>query len=121
MIKFSTPTRAEANDVASTLLMGASGLVLAAETAIGKHPVGAVKMIKSIIRQYYKKESGIDLLRPSGQKRENYCANVKADWGKSNVEKTEVNEDQEKVLKTQKQIKKNTKNLYQMMRLNLEK
>ena len=31
------PTRAEANDVASTLLMGASGLVLAAETAIGKY------------------------------------------------------------------------------------
>jgi len=52
MIKSSTPTRAEANDVASTLLMGASGLVLAAETAIGAHPVGAMKMIKSIIRQY---------------------------------------------------------------------
>jgi len=52
MIKSSTPTRAEANDVASTLLMGASGLVLAAETAIGAHPVGAIKMINSIIRQY---------------------------------------------------------------------
>ena len=52
MIKSSTPTRAEANDVASTLLMGASGLVLAAETAIGAHPVGSVKMINSIIRQY---------------------------------------------------------------------
>jgi pyruvate kinase len=54
MIKSSTPTRAEANDVASTLLMGASGLVLAAETAIGAHPVGSVKMINSIIRQYNK-------------------------------------------------------------------
>jgi pyruvate kinase len=32
--------------------MGASGLVLAAETAIGAHPVGAVKMIESIIEQY---------------------------------------------------------------------
>jgi len=52
MIKSSAPTRAEANDVASTLLMGASGLVLAAETAIGSHPTGAVKMINSIVRQY---------------------------------------------------------------------
>jgi len=52
MIKSDSPTRAEANDVASTLLMGASGLVLAAETAIGDHPVGAVDMINLIIRQY---------------------------------------------------------------------
>ena len=52
MIKSSAPTRAEANDVASTLMMGADGLVLAAETAIGDHPVGAVKMINAIIRQY---------------------------------------------------------------------
>jgi len=52
MIHSSSPTRAEVNDVASTLLMGASGLVLAAETAIGEHPVGAVKMINSIIKQY---------------------------------------------------------------------
>jgi len=52
MIKVNAPTRAEANDVASTLLMGASGLVLAAETAIGAHPVSAVKMINAIIDQY---------------------------------------------------------------------
>jgi pyruvate kinase len=52
MIKASSPTRAEANDVASTLLMGASGLVLAAETAIGEYPVEAVDMVNSIIKQY---------------------------------------------------------------------
>ena len=52
MIKSASPTRAEANDVASTLLMGASGLVLAAETAIGDYPVGAVEMINLIIKQY---------------------------------------------------------------------
>jgi len=51
MINSASPTRAEANDVASTLLMGASGLVLAAETAIGAHPVGAVEMICSIFEQ----------------------------------------------------------------------
>jgi pyruvate kinase len=52
MIHTSSPTRAEVNDVASTLLMGCSGLVLAAETAIGAHPVGAVQMIASIIKQF---------------------------------------------------------------------
>jgi pyruvate kinase len=52
MIHHGTPTRAEANDVASTLLMGASGLVLAAETAIGQYPVESVEMIAAIIKQF---------------------------------------------------------------------
>jgi pyruvate kinase len=52
MTKTKNPTRAEVNDVASTLLMGADGLVLAAETAIGKYPLMAVKMINSLIRQH---------------------------------------------------------------------
>ena len=52
MIQTSSPTRAEVNDVASTLLMGANGLVLAAETAIGKYPVEAVKMINLLIKQH---------------------------------------------------------------------
>ncbi len=54
MIKTKMPTRAEVNDVASTLLMGANGLVLAAETAIGKFPVESVEMINSLIMQYEK-------------------------------------------------------------------
>ena len=37
MIKNPEPTRAEANDIYSSLEMGASGLVLAAETAIGDY------------------------------------------------------------------------------------
>ena len=49
MISKRTPTRSEVNDVASTLLMGANGLVLAAETAVGDHPVLAVKMIKELM------------------------------------------------------------------------
>jgi len=52
MIKTVVPTRAEVNDVASTLLMGANGLVLAAETALGEFPVESVKMINSLICQY---------------------------------------------------------------------
>ncbi len=54
IIKSRNPTRAEVNDVISTLLMGANGLVLAAETAIGKYPVEAVQMIRRLICQYDK-------------------------------------------------------------------
>ena len=54
MVRANGPTRAEVNDIASTLLMGASGLVLAAETAIGKFPVETVRMVNSLIAQYEK-------------------------------------------------------------------
>jgi len=51
MVTTQSPTRAEVNDVVSTLEMGANGLVLAAETAIGKYPVEAVQMIRSLINE----------------------------------------------------------------------
>jgi len=61
MINKRTPTRSEVNDVVSTLLMGANGLVLAAETAIGDNPVLAVKMIKELIdTTLYYYDSGIE-------------------------------------------------------------
>jgi len=49
MISQKKPTRAEVNDVINTLLDGAGGLVLAAETAIGKYPVDCVNMIFRLI------------------------------------------------------------------------
>ncbi|MDP6996494.1 MAG: pyruvate kinase [Candidatus Poribacteria bacterium] len=52
MVATKQPSRAEVNDVISTLNMGTSGLVLAAETAIGKYPVECVEMISRLIRQY---------------------------------------------------------------------
>ncbi len=52
MIESHQPTRAEVNDVVSTLEMGAMGLVLAAETAIGDHPVGSVRTIRQLIQNY---------------------------------------------------------------------
>ena len=45
MIKNPTPTRAEANDIYNSLEMGASALVLAAETAIGKYPIECVNFL----------------------------------------------------------------------------
>jgi pyruvate kinase len=52
MITSSHPTRAEVNDSFNTLMDGADGLVLAAETAIGSHPVAAVEMLRKVIREY---------------------------------------------------------------------
>ncbi|MFQ5671481.1 MAG: sulfate adenylyltransferase [Nitrospinales bacterium] len=52
MVTQAKPTRAEVNDVFNTLIDGADGLVLAAETAIGSNPVGCVNMISKLIHQY---------------------------------------------------------------------
>ena len=45
MVTRMEPTRAEVNDVYNTLIDGATGLVLAAETAIGKYPQKCIEMI----------------------------------------------------------------------------
>jgi len=61
MVLNSRPTVAEVNDVANTLLDGAHGLVLAAETAIGVDPVGAVDMVKRAIEAFERSHAGFDL------------------------------------------------------------
>ncbi|MFQ5603857.1 MAG: pyruvate kinase [bacterium] len=52
MVTSPNPTRAEVNDVYNTLMDGADGLVLAAETAIGDFPVSAASMVKKIIGEF---------------------------------------------------------------------
>ena len=52
MVTQSNPTRAEVNDIFNTLLDGADGLVLAAETAIGNNPIGCVNMISRLSDQF---------------------------------------------------------------------
>ncbi len=52
MVSVPTPTRAEVNDIYNTLLDGADGLVLAAETAIGEYPIQCASMVSKIIRGY---------------------------------------------------------------------
>ena len=49
MVSQPAPTRAEVNDIFNTLLDGADGLVLAAETAIGKFPVKCARMVRKMI------------------------------------------------------------------------
>ena len=52
MITDPNPTRAEVNDIFNTLADGADGLVLAAETAIGKWPIQCVAMINRVVHEF---------------------------------------------------------------------
>jgi len=51
MVSNPQPTRAEVNDIHTTLSDGADGLVLAAETAIGDYPIQCANMIVKMIRE----------------------------------------------------------------------
>ncbi len=49
MVKKAQPTRAEVHDVIATVLDGASGVTLSAETAIGKYPMECVNMMQTLL------------------------------------------------------------------------
>ena len=54
MIYNKTPTRAEVNDIYNSLEMGSKGLVLAAETAIGKYPEKSVLFLQKMVNVFKK-------------------------------------------------------------------
>ena len=66
MISSPGPTRAEVNDVYSTLEQGASGLVLAAETAIGENPIASAGMVKRLVSVFQSDDTHDDFQRIDG-------------------------------------------------------
>ena len=50
MVEKKKPTRAEVQDVVNTIVDGALGLTLAAETAIGKYPMECINMLNKLIQ-----------------------------------------------------------------------
>lgn len=57
MIENMSPTRAEVNDVANSVLDGADAVMLSGETSVGKHPVAVIKAMTKIIEHV--EESGM--------------------------------------------------------------
>jgi len=82
MIENKKPTRAEVNDVMNNILDGSDGLVLAAETAIGKYPMACINMMNKLIKHsglimdvdkvdkmdYLSKSESDSLIEPHGGK-----------------------------------------------------
>jgi pyruvate kinase len=64
MVEKSKPTRAEVHDVISTIVDGAVGLTLSAETAVGKHPMQCINMLNKLIEHAELTVNGYQLERP---------------------------------------------------------
>ncbi len=63
MVEKRKPTRAEVHDVITTIVDGAVGLTLSAETAVGKHPMECINMLNKLIEHAELTVDGYQLRR----------------------------------------------------------
>lgn len=61
MMSYPTPTRAEITDVANAVFDGTSAVMLSGETAAGKYPITAVKVMAKIVEQAEKDAFGMNV------------------------------------------------------------
>ena len=66
MVEKGKPTRAEIHDIVESVLDGAAGLVLSAETAIGRHPLASVNVLTKVVRHV---QETVDVSWSADQKR----------------------------------------------------
>ena len=102
MIKVVAPTRAEVNDVFNTLVDGADGLVLAAETAIGAYPVQCATMVSKIIQQFHEFQHGSHFFLEKLDKEESFC--LIEPHGGTLVNRCNFNSDYEQIKKYKRLI-----------------
>ncbi len=67
MVNFPVPSRAEVTDVATAILDGADAVMLSDETAVGKYPVEAARMLNRIARSAEKMPQGPTSSRPESE------------------------------------------------------
>ena len=58
---------------------------------------------KSVVRQAYQKK-GDGILRPTGNKKQNFCKKIKADWNLKKIEKSTDDKEKKGMLETQEKI-----------------
>ena len=71
---------------------------------------------KMVTKLQYKKQSGIDLdIFKLQLKKESFCSDIKGGWNKDQIEKNEIKNEQEQIVKAQKKIKKEQSTLANCM------